>query len=217
MSRNNPRAAGVGTVMKLYGGRVLCAVAVLSVALMAAKAQQVYFPDNTFDPILQRWFSSELHILGEPSLLELSKDTAVESYRFLWLRTFNQPIAVRLDIKPDGTGILTTKVGNGEAGFPYTSKALIKNVARGVSRNEVQSFLKRMDELRFWSVPTLVEGNQTGTDGSEWIIEAVKAGSYHTAERWCADNTPTKRVIHQLGITLAIELAQLNIPNKDIY
>jgi len=195
---------------------VLCALAVFFVGMTTATAQQVYFPTDTFAPILQRWFSAELHLLEEPSLLELSKASPAESYRFLWLRTFNQPIAVRLDIRPDGTGTLTTKVANGEGGFPYTSKTLAKNVSTTVSRERVQSFLQTANDLQFWSLPTTVN-DPTGTDGSEWIIEGTIGGKYHIVERWCADNTPNKRAVQKLGIMLAIELAQLNISTKDIY
>ena len=196
---------------------VLCTLAVLSVAIFAADVQQVYFAAGTFDSILETWFSAELHVLEEPSLLKLSEDAKAESYRFLWLRTFSQPIVVRLDIMPDGTGTITTKVATGEAGFPYTSKTLSTNVSRAVPRERVQSFLRQVHELGFWSIATTLKGDQTGTDGSEWIIEGVKDGKYHVVERWCANDTPSKRVTHQLGLNLAFELAQLRIPKKDIY
>jgi hypothetical protein len=216
--RNNPGDFGVLRSMRLrYCGRVLRALALLSLATVAANAQQTYFPANTFDSILETWFSAELRIFGEPSLLELSRDTSVESYRFLWLRTFNEPIAVRLDVKPDGTGTITTKVATGEAGFPYTSKTLSKNTSSPVPRERVQSFLRQVDELGFWSLATSLKGDQNGTDGSEWIVEGSKGGKYHIAERWCADKRASKRVIYQLGVSLALGLAQLRIPKKDIY
>ena len=202
--------------MNSCGSRILYAVAVLFVALPAIQAQ-VYFPDDAFPPTLQRWFSSELHILEEPSLLESSNDTAVESYRFLWLRTFNQPIAVRLDIKADGTGVITTKVGNGESGFPYSTKALLTNVTRSVSRDEAKSFVKRVDEWQFWLLPAVDYEDHEGLDGSAWVIEAVKAGRYHAAYRWSPDNRATACAVHDLGLALAIQLAKVDVPNKEVY
>jgi hypothetical protein len=195
---------------------VLCVLVLLVVGTTIVRGEQVYFPANTFDPILQRWFSAELHLLEEPSLLKPSAASPAETYRFLWLRTFNQPIAVRLDVSADRTGVLTTKIANGEAGFPYTSKKLTMNVRGTLSREQVQRFLQRFNDVQFWSLPTTVN-DPIGTDGSEWIFEATNAGKYHIVERWCADSTPNKRAIHDLGVMLAIDLAGLNIPSKDIY
>jgi hypothetical protein len=215
--RNYCKDFGVIRFMRLkHIGSVLCTLAALSVGIFAADIQRVYFVPGTFDSILETWFSAELRMLEEPSLLRLSEETKSESYRFLWLRTFNQPIVVRLDIMSDGTGTITSKVANGEAGFPYTSKTLSRSVSRPVPRTQVQSFLRQVTELGFWSLPTTLKGDQTGNDGSEWIIEGLKDGKYHVVERWCADNTPSKRVTHQLGLSLAFELAQMRIPKKDI-
>jgi hypothetical protein len=65
----------------------------------------------------QLWYSAQLRALKEPSLFQLASNALSHSYRFLWLRTFNHPIAIRVDIKPAGTGALTTKVTSG-AGVP---------------------------------------------------------------------------------------------------
>jgi hypothetical protein len=208
------------------GLRLSPIIALLFFLLLAAVAQQTYFPKKAFggsdarsDELLAGWFSHELKVLKEPSLLELAKDGHSESYRFLWLRTFHHPIAVRLDVKPDGTGNLTTKVGSGHAGFPRTGGQVVENVSRSLTHEQTGAFLAKVDELRFWSVPSHIQGDQTGTDGSEWIIEGAKAGKYHVAARWSPDSPPppNKRAVRELGLALAIELAQMNIPEDEIY
>ena len=90
----------------------------------------------------------------------------------------------------------------GEAGFPYTSKTLSTNVSRAVPRERVQSFLRQVHELGFWSIATTLKGDQTGTDGSEWIIEGVKDGKYHVVERWCANDTPPVERVTRLNSVL---------------
>jgi hypothetical protein len=144
------------------------------------------------------------------SLFQLSKSPSAESYRFLWLRSFNNPIAIRLDPKPDGTSTLTTKVASGSGGFRPGS--LSENTSRPLTREQTQAFLSKLDELGFWSAPNPVN-DQTGTDGSQWIIEGVRAGRYHVVDRW----TPSKGIIHELGLILAFDLAKMSIPKDEIY
>jgi hypothetical protein len=73
----------------------------LALAFSLTNAQGQYFPKSSLDSrgreLKSQWYSSQLRALQEPSLLSLSKSPSAESYRFLWLRTFNHPIAIRLD------------------------------------------------------------------------------------------------------------------------
>src|SRR5450755_2585450 len=80
-----------------------------------AFAEQAYFPNKAFsenpksNEYWTRRYSHEPRSLKEPSLYEESKSAQNQSYRFLWLRTFHEPISVRLDIGADGVGRLTIK------------------------------------------------------------------------------------------------------------
>ena len=55
--------------------------------------------------------------------------------------------------------------------------------------------------------------DQEGTDGSQWVIEGVRAGRYHVVDRW----TPSKGVVRELGLMLAFDLAKMDIPKNEIY
>lgn len=173
-----------------------------------------YFPDSSLDSrrdgFKSNWYSSQLHALQEPSLFQLAKSPSAESYRFLWLRSFNHPVAIRLDPKPDGTSVLTTKVADGAGGFrPGT---LSENSSRLLTREQTQAFLSRVDKLGFWKAPNPVN-DQRGTDGSQWIIEGVKGGQYHVVDRW----TPGEGVVRELGLMLVFDLAKMDIPKNEIY
>src|ERR1035437_7573400 len=95
-------------------GRSLTSLGILLIlnSCLAATGQNSYFPPRAFDEVARNsnfmasWYSAELKILGEASYLGLSKNPAARSYRFTWLRTFNQPIAVRLDVLEDGSAVL---------------------------------------------------------------------------------------------------------------
>lgn len=184
---------------------------VMALSFISAQGQD--FPKSSLElkgTFKSEWYSSELSALREPSLYLLSKNASAESYRFLWLRTFHHPIAIRLDVNPDGTNTLVVKVASGAAGFH--PGVISEQRSETVSKEQTQAFLNRVSELRFWDVPNPVI-DQRGTDGSQWIIEGVKSGKYHVVDRW----TPSNGVVRELGFMLAFDLAKLNIPKNEIY
>ena len=189
----------------------------LIVMLLAALglSGQDYFPAGALSGYDQsdkgraRWYSAQLKALDEPSLLETSKDPALQSYRFVWLRTFHHPVAVRLEVMGDGTGRLTVKIASGAGG--YEPGKLIENTSRPVTREQTERFLNRVNSHGFWGLPSFED--HSGFDGSRWIIEGVKEGKYHVADRW----TPGKGPVHDLGVTLAFTLAGLKIPKDQLY
>jgi hypothetical protein len=181
-----------------------------------ALAQTAYFPKGILDnnPQVDRldidWYSGQLRALKEPSLLQLAKTPTAQSYRFLWLRTFHHPIAVRLDIASDGSGVLTTKEANGAGG--YKPGSLIRNTSKRLTLQQTQAFLKKIESLGFWSMPQ-PDRARDGDDGSEWVIEGANKGKYHVVRQWSPKTGP----IRDLGTTFAIELSGLQIPNKEFY
>jgi hypothetical protein len=139
----------------------------------------------------------------------MAKDSKVESYRFIWLRTFHHPVIVRVDIKADGGAELTTKVSNGAGG--YEPGKLMESASRPLIQRQTEKFLATIKRLKFWELPTYSEG--VGNDGSQWIIEGVKDGKYHVVDRW----TPGKGAVHDLGLTFVFGLAQMRIPKDEVY
>jgi hypothetical protein len=101
-------------------------------------------------------------------------------------------------------------VASGRGG--YAPGTLIENTTRDLDRAKVGSFLGLVDTTNFWKTPNPVD-DQTGTDGSQWIIEGVKNGKYHVVDRWMPENGPA----HDLGIFLAFELGNMSVPKKEIY
>lgn len=198
-------------------GKFAISVALL-LASMASFSQEGFFPRQVFsensqaDQFAADWYSAELRILQEPSLLQMTKTPAAESYRFLWLRTFHHPVAIRLDLRSDGTGILTTKVANGPAGFYYKDRHLLEDISRPLPRNQTQLFLGRLHNIDFWHLQGHVNDG-TGNDGAEWIIEGVKNGSYRVVNRW----SPREGAVRDLGLTFVFGLAQMAIPKDEVY
>jgi hypothetical protein len=183
-------------------------------ALTVCACQAQFFPtsslDRKGDDLKARWYSAQLQALNEPSLFRLATDRTSHSYRFLWLRTFNHPVAIRVDIKPDRTGVLTAKVASGAGG--YAPGTLLENTTRDLDEATVRSFLNLLDKTKFWKAPNPVN-DQRGTDGSQWIVEGVKNGKYHVVDRWMPQNGPA----HDIGVFLAFQLAKMRLPEREIY
>lgn len=186
-------------------------LAILSVG--GAHGETKYFPDKGLDfdqrghDMKVAWYSKQLSAMREPSLFELSKDKEARSYRFLWLRTFHHPIAVRLDLSEGGTGILTVKMTDGKGG--YEPGGLIENQTRHVPREVVDRFLQLVKTSDFWHLPTF---ETPGCDGASWIVEGVEDGKYQIVDQWSP-----QRGRHKGMCIWLLGLSGLRIPSDEVY
>ena len=207
----------------------LC-IAAIAVQLISSSGVNPidYFPPGTLGETPQsshfreQWYSDQLHALKEPSLWELSKTQSTETYRFLWLRSFHQPISVRLDISHHGTGVLTTKAASGRGG--YKPGNLTTNKTRALTKEQTIWFLDRIEEQGFWSLPAYAKPHkevgpngestvEVNLDGAQWILEGIKDGQYHVADRWSPGNGP----VRTLGIIMLIDLGKLKLLYEEVY
>jgi hypothetical protein len=180
-------------------------------------ANPQYFPTGIFGDSLDRgsfkdfaarWYSTYLRAMHEPSFLEASQDRSLVAYRFLWLRTFHHPIAIRLTIRPDGTGSLTGKVTSGTGG--YGTGVMTWNKSIDIPKTQVQQFINLSQKTAFWTSPT--GGLEEGNDGARWIMEGVHSGVYHVVDRW----NPEKSDYASMCLFL-LSLSKIQVEAKDIY
>lgn len=199
----------------------LVVLLVLLLTCTWSAAQEIYFPPKVFGEgrFAKRGAEVDsflLKRLEEPSLFTKAQSTSAEAYRFLWLRTFHSPIAVRLEVQPDGTSLLTTKIADGHAGFPYTVTKLIQNTTRSLSREQTDAFRRKVQSEGFWSATSRDTGGPSATDCDGWTIEGIKNGKYHVAERSVPNRLPQNvRMVRKLGLMLAIELGGMKIPEDE--
>ena len=179
-----------------------------------------FFPKGTFaaegngEAIVLNWYSRQLKGLEEPSLWTLSQiDKHAVVYRFLWLRAFHHPVAIRVIVAPDGTGELITKVGGGVGG--YAPGPLIENQMKKLSTIEVKYLLDQINGAHFWELPTKEKKKNTyiEIDGAQWILEGIQDGNYHIVDRW----SPKKDAYRALCWFFVSKLARLRIPKDQIY
>lgn len=153
----------------------------------------VYFPEKP--SLLPAWWVERLDEgsnaeclwrMGEPSIFKLSRDPAYHGYRFLWRRSFDPPIAVRIEIEPARTGFLTAKKLSGHAGFQ--PGRLIDRRAAALTGETVRAVLEGLERADFWH--SRIADDRMGIDGAYWIIEGAKNGAYRVDERWSPKEGP---------------------------
>ena len=185
-----------------------------------------YFPKHVFGPRSDHFTVNDygmwLSFFREPSLFEDSKaDARIERYRFLWLRTFHPAVVIRVDISDAHTAVLAAKVASGCAGFGSPDRKIVEDISRTLTHDETKAFLEEVEKSGFWSMPASIP--VSGEDGAEWILEAEKSGNYHVVKRWspCSSKRNPCRgdgeAVYLIGRYLALHLAGLRIPEKDIY
>lgn len=153
-------------------------------------ADDIYFPVGTFNPHeggmnwIAKTYSSGLAAMKEPPLSTI-KDKNIETYRFLWLRSFHPPVSVRLYRTKNQRYIIVKQLSdvgvfeNGEVIFP---KTLTVNETRPITEAEWERFQELLNTSGFWSMPT-ENGKPIGVDGAGWLLEGVKPGQYHIVDR----------------------------------
>jgi hypothetical protein len=122
--------------------------------------------------------------MDESSLLALESEDSIHVYRFLLLRTFDRPVCIVIQIKPDGSGELRLKVTDGAGGYD-PGKVVVFESKRLVS-TETEAWLASLDKAHFWEMSSL--SHEGGFDGSQWILEGVKRGRYHVVDFWSPDS-----------------------------
>lgn len=175
--------------------------------------QESYFPDNIFDKkpetndFMSRWYGKNLKALKEPSIYEERNKKDKQVFRFLWLRTFHNPISIRLEInRNDGSGILYVKMTDGAGG--YEPGKIKEDFKKSIAKDKIAEFLELLKRDNFWQLTT--KENPSGLDGARWIIEGLQDGKYYLVDRW----SPKTGGIRDIGLFL-LDLSGLKV--EDIY
>jgi hypothetical protein len=158
-----------------------------------------FFPEGSFglklpkldlDRALRHWYSGHLRAMAEPSL---SCEDAGEAYRFLWLRTWGRPIAVRVQAR-DGAATVSAIELTGAGG--YKPGEVRRRLNRVLTQAEWAQILDGLQRIELWTMPAA--DSQRRMDGAEWILEGRKGPSYHAVARW----SPTEGAYRDLCLLL---------------
>ncbi len=141
-----------------------------------------YFPQGTF---ANAYYSEHLSAMNEPSLSNVTA-TQVEIYRFLWLRTFHPPVAIRVQDWNDKR-LLTVKQLDGKGG--YEPGKLVVDTSEPLDMIQWDLIAKRIERVSFWTLARLeleradVILQELHVDGAFWVLEGVRNGQHHFVDR----------------------------------
>ena len=132
--------------------------------------------EKEFDDLVQSLYGKPLCAMNEQPMTPRAVD---EAYRFLWLRTFHHPIAIRVWRKGEERNMAFKEL-DGAGG--YDPGKLIANLTRRLTTDEWDKFIKLLQQASYWQLPT--ESRNGGRDGAQWILEGKKDEQYHVVDRW---------------------------------
>ncbi len=144
-----------------------------------------YLPENTIDDLFYKYYSSFLSKLNQESIYEKMTDISKHIYRFIWLRSFHDPITITIEILDKEYGELHFQKFN-VSRFYSENEIVINNFIKLTPIN-INILLGVIKECDFWGAPSKNPYSH-GLDGSTWIIEGLREGKYHIIERWSPIN-----------------------------
>jgi hypothetical protein len=184
-------------------------------SIIPSDSKQFYFPLKVFndnkrhvgrDTFVNSWYSKHLFAMKEP-IIYLDKSQN-EIYRFTWVRTFDNPIIVRIE-KHGNTYILFWKLCNGEGGFEPGELTL--NEQKTIDKTTWDEFKNRINQINFWDLETNLES--IAIDGSQWILEGKTSNKYHVVDR----HSPYSKSKFYECCDFLIRLTDLKINNEEKY
>jgi hypothetical protein len=149
----------------------------------------------------ERWYERAMAMqyrkfltpMNEPPLWRPSKKGhRVTVYRFLWLPSFHNPVAVRI-VKSERGAVLHAVRLCGAGG--YEPGSIIEHKRVRLSPALWKRIASRLDDAKFWTLPKR-EPPPPGVlsmDGDELIVEGVKDGRYHIVMR---DDSPGREFVN---------------------
>lgn len=203
----------------IRGYALVLGLGVIAAALFAgwySTTRVVYFPPALFEqsidcggdgggrwPVIDEfeadWFGRELRAFDEPSLYRAwtNREAAARSLRFTWLRSFHDPIVVRIDRLADGGASLVARqrsVGRRQG----TQNRQLSRHLTPVEVLDLDAILVRA------ALPAQPARNcPFGTDGARWIIESVDPSTGYTyLNRWSPEEGPVRELgLHLVALT----------------
>jgi len=160
------------TIASSVLGVALCFGSVVLVAITAPPAH--HYPEGSLsdtarlDRSRNDRYSRHLGAMSEPVL---KPSQAGRVYRFLWLRSFHHPIAVRVDRDHVGARVVAVELDGPEGYRPIN---LLKRRETALSEQQADAFERALSADGLWTIPSHDDRrDRQMIDGAEWVIEAA--------------------------------------------
>jgi hypothetical protein len=171
-----------------------------------------YWVEGSFgedDAFVRNWFASHLRAMAESSF-SCGADPPGDTYRFLWLRTFHHPIAVRVALRGDAGSLVAVEL-DGQGG--YDPGNVLRRIERRLTTGEATLLSTAIRTGRFWQIDTTHRPlGEMGLDGAEWILEGRRSDEYHVTHRWSPRYGPYREICLSI-----LRLSGLRVQESEIY
>lgn len=202
-------AIALGLVVSPDRFRAADSFSVWPAKMAVPDSRRRYFPEGVFssnkwqDRYKANWYSKALAAMNEPSL-SLPRANQKESYRLLWLPSFDHPVSVRL-WRSGSRGYLVVKQLSGAGG--YNPGKLAVSRRRALSVGEWDEFTRLLEQSSYWKLST--DDGEIGTDGAQWVLEGTIKGRYHVVDRWSPQDGNYREVCSYLLKLTKLELRRI--------
>ena len=191
------------TTLAITGARDIASLAHDSILPMGVLA-----PDVKLDSFVREWYGNTLKVMKEPRLGTFVDSTNVEAMRFLWLRSFDHPVALRAMRRGSAYTLIAVEL-SGAGGYP--PGAVVRRDSLPLDSISWEELSRPLKSAGFWKSDT---PEQKGLDGAEWVIEAASAGHLYLVDRWSPDTTGAGASIRRFGLAM---LRHTSIPVGRVY
>lgn len=155
-------------------------------------------------------FSIYLRGFKEP--LVYGRKDSTEIYRFLWMRSFDEPFVIRMEKTKEEQYVIVKKK-NGISGGQLGE--IVMNDTIPLSESQWADFVDVLNESDFWETPSIEKTEQLINDGAYWIVEGRLHDKYHVVYRHSPSRYRDPK-FRQLGLYM-LELCNLDLTDSEIY
>ena len=203
--RNTLVAIMPDTHMRINMNKIRLLLILLSINNLIFSQDLLFNGKYSDKPVVDSGLKIRLTDLKEPIINELEMCDGCEMYRFTWLRTFDNPICIRLERKND-LFKLVYKIGYGAGG--YEPKGLKKTKSIKILKTEWDYFVKLLYQTGLDTIPNRFYLPMT--DGASWILEQRTGFEYKGHKT----NSPSSNF--EICCLYLLELANIDY-NKDAF
>ena len=178
-------------------------VSLLILLLISCHSQASLFPAwKSLDEFSAEWFSKHLRAANEKPIYI---DGKKEIYRFTWLRSFHEPIIIRIECSQICN--LSATVLSGKGGYePGNIQTSISHKLSTEQHNKFKQLLSKIDGWEYKPDPNLIM-----MDGAQWILEVMKSNSY---QAWDI-NSPSGN--YRKFCEYMLQLSKITVSKSKVY
>ena len=160
------------------------------------------------DAFLRTWYAEQLAAMGESPLPRLAQP----AWRFLWLRTFDPAIAVRVEsTSADGGARLVATWLSGMGG--YEPGHVVRRHEVWLTKDQWTPLRADLVGLRLERMPPVTEDDFAMFDGALWILEQW-CGDRHAVVQRQSPSPPSRLRAACLAL---LQAADWNVRDAEIY